>query len=83
MLERLFARESVPCGRRCCGGCCTETAARAGETVALDVEDLDLANKRARTRSKRGELEHVWGWAPARLLIQSLWGPAVSRDPLS
>ena len=52
-----------------------ETAARAGEILALDVEDLDLANKRARIRSKGGDLELVhFQSGSARLLPRLLVG---------
>jgi hypothetical protein len=43
-----------------------ETAARAGEVVSLNVEDLELENKRARVRFKGGDVE----W----LRLQSLRG---------
>ena len=36
-----------------------ETAARANELLALDVKDVDLANRRARVHSKGGAVE--WG----------------------
>jgi integrase len=46
-----------------------ETAARASEALALDVERLDLANRRAPVRSKGGEIEWVhWGTGTAHLL---------------
>jgi integrase len=50
-LERLFARRDLPLRSEPCDGCC-ETAARANELLALDVEDLDLANRRARVRTR-------------------------------
>ncbi|MEU8110509.1 hypothetical protein AB0C18_43080 [Nonomuraea muscovyensis] len=34
-----------------------ETAARAAEILALNVEDLDLEHRRAHVRSKGGTLE--------------------------
>jgi integrase len=34
-----------------------ETAGRAGEILALNIEDLDLPNQRARVRSKGRHLE--------------------------
>ena len=34
-----------------------ETAARAQEVLSLNVEDVDLENKRARVRSKGGDTE--------------------------
>jgi integrase len=50
-----------------------ETAARASEALALDVERLDLANRRAPVRSKGGEIEWVhWGTGTAHLLPRML-----------
>jgi integrase/recombinase XerD len=52
-----------------------ETAARASEILALNVEDLDVANKRARIRSKGGDLELVhFQSGSARLLPRLLAG---------
>jgi integrase/recombinase XerD len=52
-----------------------ETAARANELLALDVEDLDLANQRARVRSKGGAVEWVvWQTGSAQLLPRLLTG---------
>jgi integrase len=41
-----------------------ETAARASEILALNVEDLDLEQRRAAVRSKGGDTEFVLGWVP-------------------
>jgi integrase/recombinase XerD len=52
-----------------------ETAARANELLALDVEDLDLANRRARVHSKGGAVEWVfWQTGSAQLLPRLLAG---------
>ncbi|MGH9059037.1 MAG: tyrosine-type recombinase/integrase, partial [Acidimicrobiales bacterium] len=52
-----------------------ETAARAGEILALDIADLDLANKRARVRSKGGAVDWVfWQTGAAQLLPRLLAG---------
>jgi integrase/recombinase XerD len=52
-----------------------ETAARAEEILALDVEDLDLANKRARVVSKGGAVDWVhWQSGTATLLPRLLKG---------
>lgn len=44
-----------------CGSCLWrllyETAARADKVLSLDVEDVDVANKRAVTVSKEGDRE--------------------------
>jgi len=45
-----------------------ETAARAEEVLTLDVADLDLQFRRARTVSKGGDAEYLhWATATARL----------------
>ena len=57
------------CGRRRCGGCCTKPPPAASEVLALDVEDLDRARRRARIRSKGGNVDMVvWAAPTARLL---------------
>jgi integrase/recombinase XerD len=58
-----------------------ETAARAEEILALNVEDLDLPNKRARVVSKGGTIEWVhWQSGAAALLPRLLKGR--TRGPL-
>ena len=52
-----------------------ETAARAGEVLALNVEDLDLPRKRAVIIGKGGHKEYVfWASGTARLLSRYLAG---------
>jgi integrase/recombinase XerD len=52
-----------------------ETVTRANELLALDVEDLDLSNRRARIRSKSGAVEWVfWQTGSAQLLPRLLTG---------
>ena len=52
-----------------------ETAARSAEILALDVEDLDLPNRRAPVRRKGGAIEWVvWQTGTARLLPRLLAG---------
>jgi integrase len=76
------------CGSGPCGGLLHETAARANELLALDVEDLDLANRRARMHRKGGAVEWVfWQAASAQLLPRLLASRTVGRgvmrdDPL-
>ena len=54
-----------------------ESAARAGEILALDVEELDLRNRRARVRRKGGAVDMiVWRTGTARLLPRLLAGRA-------
>jgi integrase/recombinase XerD len=49
-----------------------ETAARANEILSLDVDDLDLPNKRARVTSKGGATEWVFWQTGAALLLPRL-----------
>jgi len=51
-----------------------ETAARAGEVLSLNVEDLDLENKRARVRSKGGDVEWLHLQAGSARLVPRLIG---------
>jgi integrase len=52
-----------------------ETAARAGEILALDLEDLELDNRRARITSKGGAVEYVyWATGTAHLLPRLIRG---------
>ena len=59
-LERLFARRDLALRERTLWRLLYKTAARANELLALDVQDLDLANRRARVRSKGGAVEWVF-----------------------
>ena len=52
-----------------------ESAARASEILALDVEDLDLTNRRAKVRRKGGAVDViVWQTQTARLLPRLIRG---------
>jgi integrase len=74
-LERLFARRDLPLRERTLWRLLYETAARVNELLALDVEDLDLANRRARVHSKGGAVEWVfWQTGSAQLLPRLLAG---------
>ncbi len=79
----------APPGRRAAGKTLWrllyETAARATEARGLDANDLDLANKRARVRSKGGATEWVfWQTGSAqllpRLLARRTAGPVFLAD---
>jgi integrase len=51
------------------------TAARAGELLSLNIEDLDLEFRRGRVTSKGGAIEYVhWAAGTARLLPRLLRG---------
>ena len=74
-LERLFARRELPLRERTLWRLLYESAARANELLALDVQDLDLANRRARVHSKGGAVEWVfWQTGSAQLLPRLLAG---------
>jgi integrase len=52
-----------------------ESAARVGEVLALDVEDLDLPDRRARVVGKGGQVEWItWSTGTATLLPRLLRG---------
>jgi integrase len=85
VLERLFAREAVPMREKTLWRLLYETAGRAGEILSLDVEDLDLPNKRARIRSKGGDIEYVFFQSGSarllpRLLVGRTRGPVFQTD---
>ena len=68
-LEELWRRRSVPLREKTLWRLLYETAARASEVLALDVEDLDRARRRARIRSKGGSVDMIlWAAPTARLL---------------
>ncbi len=68
-LEELLRQPSVPLREKTLWSMLYETAARASEVLALDVEDLDLSRRRARIRSKGGSIDMVrWAAPTARLL---------------
>jgi integrase len=51
-LERLWRRDNVAVREKVLWRLLYETAARAGEVLSLNVEDLDLENRRARVVSR-------------------------------
>jgi integrase len=52
-----------------------ETAARSAEVLSLNVEDLDLPNRRAKVRRKGGSMDTIiWQTSTARLLPRLLKG---------
>ncbi len=73
-VEQLFALD-VPLREKTLWRLLYETAARSGEVLALDVEDLDLRNRRARVQRKGGAIDViVWQTGSARLLPRLLGG---------
>jgi integrase len=74
-VERLLTREDIGLRERTFWRMAYETAARSAELLALDVEDLDLANRCAKVRRKGGAIDViVWQTKTARLLPQLLKG---------
>jgi integrase len=68
-LERLWERRDIDLRERTLWRLLYETAARADEVLRLNVEDLDIPAKRARTRSKGGDVDWLFfGSGSARLL---------------
>jgi integrase len=80
-LDRLWSRESVGLRERCMWRLLYETAARADEVLSLNVEDVDVANKRAVVISKGGDRELLhFQTGSARLLPRLIGGRR--RGPL-
>jgi integrase len=74
-VEQLLTREDVNLRERTLWRMLYETAARSAEVLALNVEDLDLPNRRARVRRKGGAIDViVWQTGTARLLPRLLKG---------
>lgn len=74
-LERLWARRDIAMVDKTLWRLLYETAARAGEALALNVEDLDLANRRAVIRGKNGELDFLhWQTGTGHLLTRLITG---------
>jgi integrase len=74
-IEALLGREDLGLRERTLWRLLYETAARAHEVLALDVDDLDLRNRCAKVRRKGGAVDViVWQTATARLLPRLLKG---------
>jgi integrase len=74
-LERLLTREDIAIRERVLWRMLYESAARSAEVLRLDVEDLDLANRRAKVTRKGGAVDIiVWQTGTARLLPRLLKG---------
>jgi integrase len=80
-LERLWRREDVGVREKALWRLLYEPAARASEALAINVEDLDLDNKRVRVRSKGGDTDWLhFQTGAARLLPRLIDGRM--RGPL-
>ncbi|MGO9752540.1 MAG: site-specific integrase [Solirubrobacteraceae bacterium] len=64
-IDRLWRRGDVAIREKALWRLLYETAARASEVLSLNVEDLDLENRRAVVRSKVGDVE-LLHFRPAR-----------------
>jgi len=74
-VERLLTDEKIPLRERTLWRMLYESAARSAEVLRLNVEDLDLPNRRARVRRKGGAVDViVWQTGTARLLPRLLNG---------
>jgi integrase/recombinase XerD len=71
-IASLWRRDDVALRQRALWRLLYETAARANEILSLDIHDLDLANKRARVRSKGGATDWVFWQTGAALLLPRL-----------
>jgi integrase len=68
-LEALWSRRDVPVREKALWRLLYDSAARANEILGLDVDDVDLPNRRARVVSKGGATEWVhFASGSARLL---------------
>jgi integrase len=80
-LERLWRREDVGVREKALWRLLYETAARASEALSINVEDLELDNKRVRVRSKGGDIDWLHFQSGAARLLPRLIG-ARTRGPL-
>ena len=80
-LERLWRREDVGVREKALWRLLYETAARASEALSINVEDLELDNKRVRVRSKGGDTDWLHFQTGAARLLPRLIGGR-TRGPL-
>jgi integrase len=82
-IDRALTRRDVPLREKTLWRMLYETAARASEVLALNVEDLDLDARRAPIRSKGGDTEWIC-WGTVRRALSSCLGQgrhaAIRRD---
>jgi integrase len=80
-LERLWRRDDVGVREKALWRLLYETAARASEALSINVEDLELDNKRVRVRSKGGDLDWLHFQTGSARLLPRLIGRRI-RGPL-
>lgn len=74
-INRLLTRDDIAIRERVLWRMLYETAARSAEVLRLDVEDLDLTNRRAKVVRKGSAVDWVvWQTGTARLLPRLLKG---------
>ena len=79
-IDRALTRRDVPLREKTLWRMLYETAARASEVLALNIEDLDLDARRAPIRSKGGDTEWIyWGSGTAHLLPRLIRGRQAGR----
>ena len=78
-IDRALSRRDLPLREKTLWRMLYETAARASEVLALNIEDLDLDARRAPVRSKGGDTEWIcWGSGTAHLLPRLIRRPAAN-----
>jgi integrase len=80
-LERLWRRADVAVREKALWRLLYETAARASEVLSINVEDVDLDNKRVRVRSKGGDRDWLHFQSGSARLLPRLVGRR-ARGPL-
>jgi integrase len=74
-IQRQLTRKDVPLREKTLWRLLYETAARASEVLALNIDDLDLDARRAPIRSKGGDTEWIhWASGTAHLLPRLIRG---------
>ena len=80
-LERLWRHDDIGIREKALWRLLYETAARASEALSINIEDLELDNKRVRVRSKGGDTDWLhFQTGSARLLPRLIAGR--TRGPL-
>jgi integrase len=81
-LERLWRHEDVGIREKALWRLLYETAARASEALSINVEDLELDNKRVRVRSKGGDTDWLHFQTGSARLLPRLIAGRTPRAPV-
>lgn len=74
-IDRLCRRSDIPLRERTLWRMLYETSSRTSAVLALNVEDIDMPNRRAKIRQKGGDVLWIaWGTDTARLLGRMVSG---------